>query len=412
MTTLEVWRKVEFNRHTIKKILFIITFTVLLFWVLYHFSTLFSLIRNVTRVLMPFLIGLGFAFIFNVLLRPIEGLWNRAWAKKESYWTKRLKRPVCLLISVAIIGLAIFILIFIITPQITDTATSIIRMLPYYTYQIESWWDQLVAFFGERNIMLPQLELNVTEIGRWASSLLSNNSNVFFDTTIGITTSIFSAVFNVILAIAFSIYILAQKETLTIQIKKIMYAFLPERHVQIILEISDLTNKTFTRFVTGQLTEALIIGFLCFIGMGLMNMPYAPVVAVLVGVTALIPVFGAFIGTAIGAFLILMVEPIKALWFVLFILVLQQVEGNLIYPKVVGKSVGLPSMWVLAAVTIGGNAFGIVGMLLGVPICSVIYSIFKKVVNSRLIAKKENRIPDTAPKEAEEEKEKPLPKEQ
>ena len=146
--------------------------------------------------------------------------------------------------------------------------------------------------------------------------------------------------------------------------------------------------------------------------MGLMNMPYAPVVAVLVGVTALIPVFGAFIGTAIGAFLILMVEPIKALWFVLFILVLQQVEGNLIYPKVVGKSVGLPSMWVLAAVTIGGNAFGIVGMLLGVPICSVIYSIFKKVVNSRLIAKKENRIPDTAPKEAEEEKEKPLPKEQ
>ncbi len=382
------------DRHTMKKILFIITFTVLLFWVLYHFSTFFSLIRNVTRILMPFLIGLCFAFILNVLLRPIEALWCRLWAKKKNPMAQRLKRPVCILISVAVIVTAIFILIFIIAPQITDTAVSIIRMLPQYTVQIQEWWNHLSEIMKERNIILPQLELNANEIGRWASSFLSSNSNVFFDTTIGITTSIFSAVFNVILAIAFSIYILAQKETLSIQLKKIMYSFIPEKYVRVILEISDLTNKTFTRFVTGQLTEAIIIGCLCFIGMGVMNMPYAPVVAVLVGVTALIPVFGAFIGTGIGAFLILMVEPIKALWFVLFILVLQQIEGNLIYPKVVGKSVGLPSMWVLAAVTIGGNTFGIVGMLLGVPLCSVIYSILKKVVNSRLEAKKSSADPE------------------
>lgn len=159
----------------------------------------------------------------------------------------------------------------------------------------------------------------------------------------------------------------------------------PEK-MQKLLDMLDLINRTFTNFITGQLTEAVIIGVLCFIGMSIFRMPYAPAISVLVGFTALIPVFGAFIGTAIGAFLILLVKPIQAVWFVVFIIVLQQFEGNLIYPKVVGKSVGLPGIWVLVAVTIGGNAMGVVGMLISVPLCSVLYVVARNAVNGKPLA--------------------------
>ena len=174
------------------------------------------------------------------------------------------------------------------------------------------------------------------------------------------------------LALAFSLYLLAQKETLTGQAKKVVRALFSEKWAHWITDVARMTNRTFSNFVTGQLTEAVILGTLCFLGMLIFRLPYAGVISVLVGFTALIPIFGAFSGVGIGAFLILLVSPIKALWFVLFFVILQQLEGNLIYPRVVGKSVGLPGIWVLAAVTVGGNAFGLAGMLLAVPLCSVL----------------------------------------
>ena len=188
------------------------------------------------------------------------------------------------------------------------------------------------------------------------------------------------------LALAFSIYVLAQKETLKRQSKKVLAKLMKPEKMQKLLDMLDLINRTFTNFITGQLTEAVIIGVLCFIGMSIFRMPYAPAISVLVGFTALIPVFGAFIGTAIGAFLILLVKPIQAVWFVVFIIVLQQFEGNLINPKVVGKSVGLPGIWVLVAVTIGGNAMGVVGMLISVPLCSVLYVVARNAVNGKPLA--------------------------
>ena len=169
--------------------------------------------------------------------------------------------------------------------------------------------------------------------------------------------------FNVILGLVFAFYVLSQKEKLGRNLKKVIFAFLSGERAESVLNFFALTNRIFTSFVTGQITESVIIGSLCFLGMVTLRMPYVPMISVLVGFTALIPVFGAFIGTGVGAFLILMVNPIKALWFILFIVVLQQVEGNLIYPKVVGKSVGLPGIWVLAAVTIGSSAFGELGWL-------------------------------------------------
>ena len=165
---------------------------------------------------------------------------------------------------------------------------------------------------------------------------------------------------------------------------KVLRAVMKPEKLQKLLELLELSNRTFTNFITGQLTEAVIIGALCFVGMTIFGMPYAPAISVLVGFTALIPVFGAFIGTAVGAFLILLVKPIQALWFIVFIIVLQQFEGNLIYPKVVGKSVGLPGIWVLVAVTVGGSAMGVMGMLISVPVCSILYTVSRQAVNDRL----------------------------
>jgi predicted PurR-regulated permease PerM len=204
-------------------------------------------------------------------------------------------------------------------------------------------------------------------------------------------------VFNAVLGFVFSLYVLASKEKLGANLCKTLTALLPEKKVERVTEIAALSDKTFTNFVTGQLTEALVIGALCFIGMLIFGMPYAVVVSVLVGFTALIPVFGAFIGTGVGAFLILMVDPMKALWFVVFIIVLQQLEGNLIYPRVVGKSVGLPGLLVLAAVTVGSGVGGILGMLLAVPVCSVIFTVCAQAIDARLAQKEADGMPSSDP---------------
>jgi len=197
------------------------------------------------------------------------------------------------------------------------------------------------------------------------------------------TSSLFGGIVDLVLGFVFSMYVLSQKEKLGSNVKKVMNTFLPQKRVGQVTEIIAISDKAFSNFITGQLTEALIIGALCFIGMVAFNMPYALTISVLVGFTALIPVFGAFIGTAIGAFLILMVSPIKAVWFIVFIIVLQQIEGNFIYPKVVGKSVGLPGIWVLTAVTIGNGMFGLLGMIVAVPTFSVLYTLLKKVVDNK-----------------------------
>lgn len=252
---------------------------------------------------------------------------------------------------------------------------------------LEHWWNNLAGFLEAHSIQLPEFSLNSAELQNNITSFLSKYGEDFLNTTIGITSSIFSLVVNLVLALAFSLYLLAQKETLTGQAKKVVRALFSEKWAHWITDVARMTNRTFSNFVTGQLTEAVILGTLCFLGMLIFRLPYAGVISVLVGFTALIPIFGAFIGVGIGAFLILLVSPIKALWFILFFVILQQLEGNLIYPRVVGKSVGLPGIWVLAAVTVGGNAFGLAGMLLAVPLCSVLYTLARQGVNARLARK-------------------------
>lgn len=229
---------------------------------------------------------------------------------------------------------------------------------------------------------LPELSLSADQVKDTITGFLQEKGDSVVNTTLNITTSILSALVNFLLALVFSLYLLAQKETLIAQAKRLLRRILPQKAADRLMRLLSLTNNAFSSFVTGQVTEAFILGTLCCIGMLILRLPYALPVSVIIAALSLIPIFGAWIGAATGAFLIVFQSPIKALTFLIFLLILQQVEGNLIYPKVVGKSVGLPGLWVLAAVTIGGGAFGVLGMLLGVPVCSVVYVLVQDYIRS------------------------------
>ena len=372
----------ELSKKTVKRILLIITFTVLLIWAIYNHKLLFKYIGELYSLISPFVIGLCIAYVVNVIMRPIERLWMKLLSKCKGKWVEKMKRPICLLLSILLVIGIILAVIFIIMPELSDSVSSLVSMVPSYVSEVESWWEALALRLDKYGVELPQFSFDTDKF----IQILKDGGTAVLNTTLSATTSILTAVINIVLALAFSIYVLAQKETLKRQSKKVLAKLMKPEKMRKLLDMLDLINRTFTNFITGQLTEAVIIGVLCFIGMSIFRMPYAPAISVLVGFTALIPVFGAFIGTAIGAFLILLVKPIQAVWVVVFIIVLQQFEGNLIYPKVVGKSVGLPGIWVLVAVTIGGNAMGVVGMLISVPLCSVLYVVARNAVNGLPLA--------------------------
>lgn len=371
----------EISKKTFRQIMLLITFTLVVYWGLNHFEALGRLITSFINIISPFLVGFSIAFVVNVVLKELEKLWNNIFKNKKSTAILKLKRPICLVLSIAIVLGLIFATLFIVTPEFMKTVDSLIDMMPTSIRQLEKKWNDLSEVLNKHSIVLPEFSIDEDKLIESVGNIIKQKGQMFVDTTINITTSIFSAIFNFVIAFAFSIYVLAQKEMLGNAMRKIFTAIFKEEKTNKIFTFASLVNKSFTNFVTGQLTEAVIIGVLCFIGMAIFGMPYALAISVLVGFTALIPIFGAFIGTAVGAFLILLVNPIKALWFVIFIIVLQQFEGNLIYPKVVGKSVGLPGILVLVAVTIGGNAFGLIGMLLSVPICSVVYTIAVQAID-------------------------------
>lgn len=374
----------DISKKTVKRILLIIAFTVILIWAVYNHKLLFKYIGELYALISPFVIGLCIAYVVNVIMRPIERMWMKLLSRFKGKWVEKLKRPICLLLSILLIIGIILAVVFLIIPELSESVSSLVSMIPSYVTEVENWWEALSERLVKYGVDLPQFNFNPDKL----IDFLKDGGTAVLNTTLSATTSIVTAVINFVLALAFSIYVLAQKETLKRQTKKVMSRLMKPEKMQKLLDMLDLINRTFTNFITGQLTEAVIIGALCFIGMSIFRMPYAPAISVLVGFTALIPVFGAFIGTAIGAFLILLVKPIQAVWFVVFIIVLQQFEGNLIYPKVVGKSVGLPGIWVLVAVTIGGNAMGVVGMLISVPLCSVLYVVARNAVNGRPLAER------------------------
>lgn len=375
----------EKNKKTIMQV---ILFTIIVIFAFINISYLWTFIKYIIAIFMPFIIGAMIAFVLNVLLNVVENKLFKKLNKKNTKTWKKLKRPVSLVTTFIIIIAIIALILGLIIPQLKNT-------VELFTENFDSYKTQSVELLEKVGIekkTINKLNNNIENIQEEATKYISKNSDKIMQTTVGVATTVAGTVTTIVLGIVFAIYILLKKEDLTRQFKKLARAYLPEKRQRTLKEISTLSNKTFGNFVSGQCIEALIIGLLCFIGMLILQIPYAPTIAVLVGFTALIPVFGAFIGTAIGAFLILMVDPTKALVFVIFIIILQQLEGNLIYPKVVGNSVGLPGIWVMVAVTVGASIGGILGMLLSVPVCSILYSILRTDVNNRIDQKNKTQI--------------------
>lgn len=373
----------ELNKKTMQRIMLLITFAVLLFWGLYNISAVTKVLGKLLDLLSPLLLGICIAFVLNLMMAALERLWDRALAKWDSRWSRKLKRPVCLTLTIVLFIGIIFAIFFILIPRLEEAGSTLVANIPTYVTQIQAWWENLSAFGAKHGVTLPELSLDADSVKNTITGFLQEKGDSVVNTTMNITASIVGALVNFLLALVFSLYLLAQKETLLAQSKRLLWRSLPQKAADRLLRLLSLSNNAFSSFVTGQVTEAFILGTLCCLGMLILRLPYALPVSVIIATLSLIPIFGAWIGAATGAFLIVFQSPIKALTFLIFLLILQQVEGNLIYPKVVGKSVGLPGLWVLAAVTLGGGAFGVLGMLLGVPVCSIVYSLVQEFIRGK-----------------------------
>lgn len=364
-----------------KNIILIITYIALIIFVLVNFEKILSILGYIINIFSPFIFGAIVAFVLNVLVNFIE---RKLFGKvKKKTWLK-IKRPLSIAISVVLV---IFIIVFIMNlliPQLKNSVSLFTDSLPTYKEDIINIMNK----FNLEETTIKKVSDYLDNFGKVITDYIKGNSKDVITVTTEVATSLIAIISKAVIAIVFAIYIIAQKETLKRQFNKLMSAYLKPRTVNRINKYASMANTTFSNFVTGQCLEALIFGSLCFLGMLILRLPYATTIAVLLGFTALIPVFGAFIGTFLGAFLILMISPIKAIMFVVFILVLQQIEGNLIYPKVVGKSVGLPGIWVLLSVTIGASVGGILGMLIATPLCSLLYILLRQAVNDRINSNK------------------------
>ena len=358
-------------------------FTALLVVALWKFDVVLDVLKTIGQIIFPFILGGAIVFVINV---PMSFLEKKIFenVKKENKAARKLARPVSLLLTIVLVVGVIALVMIGVIPQLTKTMGSLMINITDFIPQIKIWIRDF--FHDNREIMklVDQVQFNPDQAIRWGISLLGNGAGNMMNTTVSAVGSVVSGLATFFIAFSFACYVLFQKEKLHVQVRKVLFAFLPKQKADAFLKVCSLTYRTFANFLTGQCLEAVILGCMFVVTLSILRMPYALLIGVLIAFTALIPIFGAFIGCAVGSFLIFMVSPKQAIIFIIVFLVLQQIEGNLIYPHVVGESVGLPSIWVLAAVTIGGNLMGIVGMLVFIPLLSVVYTIFRKVVYQRL----------------------------
>lgn len=374
----------QLDKENMKKIRWLITFAILLYLGVQNLDIVINTAQVLLGFLFPFIIGFGIAFILNVPMKFIEHhLFGKA-LKQNKKAARKMARPISLVLAICFVLCIVVIVMLVVVPELAATFISIGKRIEENIPAIQKWIDNMFGNNPEIVKWTKSLELDPAQIIDSVLVVLKRGVNNIVSSTVSITMGLFSTAMNVSIGFVFACYILLQKEKLQQQIKKAMYAIFPEKPVRYLEHVWKLANKIFSSFITGQCIEAVILGSLFFLSMTILRFPYAMLVGVLISFTALIPIFGGIIGCWISFFLILMVSPLKAVLFLALFLVLQQIEGNLIYPHVVGGSVGLPSIWVLVAVTLGGSLMGIVGMLIFIPLVSVIYTLFREWVYARL----------------------------
>ena len=374
----------QLDKENIKKIRWLIAFAILLYLGVQNLHIVISTVRVLLGFLFPFIIGFGIAFILNIPMKFIEHhLFGKA-LKQEKKTVQKLARPVSLVLSICFVICIIVIVMLVVVPELGATFVNIAKKIEENIPVFQKWIDNVFGNNPEVVKWAQSLDIEPGKIIDSVLGVLKNGVNNIVSSTVSITMGLLTTAMNVSIGFVFACYVLLQKEKLLQQIKKVMYAMFPEKPVRYLTHVWNLANRIFSSFITGQCIEAVILGSMFFVSMTILHFPYAMLVGVLISFTALIPLFGGIIGCWVAFFLILMISPVKAVLFLGLFLILQQIEGNLIYPHVVGGSVGLPSIWVLVAVTLGGSLMGIAGMLIFIPTVSVIYTLFREWVYARL----------------------------
>ena len=369
------------NRKTLGRIFLGVAGCIILYWLLHETERVRSVWGFVKGVFSPFVVGAALAFILNVPMRSIENRLSRI-------KIPGLRRAIAIVLTLLAILLVLTLVFWLILPQVLQTIQTLSAKLPPF---FQNLYNKAKEMLESNPELMESIKTSTSlESMNWgdliekAFSVVGNSVTSVLDGAVLAITSLSAGIFNGVISFVFALYSLARKEILARQARRLAYAFLPERFCDRAVRVLRLTNETFSNFISGQCLEAVILGCMFAIAMLIFRMPYIPLISVLIGVTALVPIVGAFAGCALGAFFIFVDNPVMAFWFIVMFLVIQQIEGNVIYPKVVGSSVGLPGMWVLLAVTVGGNLMGVGGMLLAVPLCSVCYTLLREQTAYRL----------------------------
>jgi predicted PurR-regulated permease PerM len=325
--------------------------------------------------------GGAIAFILNV---PVRALEKRVFRKGKP----GVRRVFSILLTLLLVLIVVALLLLIVIPELVQAIEQLATSMPGFLDSIRSFGESLGEKYPDMGFWLDELNISWSTLRDEILAFLKRSSTTLVGSTVGLASSVISGVVNFILGLVFSIYMLARKEQLSRQFKRLLFAYVDEERAKKVLHAGHLVNVTFSKFVAGACTEAVILGLMFLVTMLIFRFPYAVLVAALVSVSALIPIVGAFIAAIVGMLLMLVANPMQAVWFLVLFLVLQQIEGNLIYPRVVGDSIGLPALWVLAAVMVGGNLFGVLGMLAGVPFAAVVYVLLRETVGQRMKRKK------------------------
>ena len=382
----------ELNKKTMRNAFLVVASCIVLYWILHETERVKSVVKFIFGIFSPFIAGAGIAFILNVPMRAFEKMLKKM---KNASW----RRIVAVLLTVIAVLLVLTAVFWLLIPQLAQTITN--DLIP-----------SVERFVGETTVFITGMINGKVELPEWVEAiglsdnvidllqrldwysltqkvigLLQTGATKILNGAVSAVGSVASTAMNVVIAIVFALYCLFQKENLARQGRKLLYAFAPESWGDKVVRILRLTNTTFSNFLSGQCIEVCILGALFAVAMAIFKMPYIPLISVLIAVTAFVPIVGAFIGCAVGAFLILMNNPLQAVIFVAMFLVIQQIEGNLIYPRVVGSSIGLSGMWVLVAVAVGGELMGVAGMFLMIPLASVLYTLLREYSNKRLAKK-------------------------
>lgn len=369
------------DKKVMKSLFFLAGGSILLVWLLLYTEQVSGLIGYIWKLISPFVVGAGIAFVFNVPMRAIE-------RQLDGIRKPGLRRILAILLTLGALILVLAFVVELLIPQIQATVESLAESIPQF---VKRQAANLMAWLAEHPELQEWVVANTelenidwTSVLQKAGSIVGDSMSTIVDGAFSAIGSVTGAIVNAVISVVFAIYCLSRKEILARQGRRLLYSLLPEHFTDEVIRIMRLTNSTFSNFISGQCLEACILGCLFAVTMLILKMPYIPLVSVVIAVTALVPVVGAFVGCVLGAFFILVDNPLQAVTFVIMFLILQQLENNLIYPRVVGTSIGLPGMWVLVAVTIGGEIMGVGGMLVMIPLASVLYTLLREFTDKRL----------------------------